>query len=235
MKQADPLGGESGDKLYKIRHSLAHVMAQAVLELRPKAKLAFGPPIENGFYYDFDLPEPLTPEDLPEIEKRMRRIINAKQRFEAFARSGADAVQELETRGESFKVEYAKELLERGEQEIGFYRNGPFEDMCRGPHVGDTGELPPDCFAVETLAGAYWRGDEKRPMLTRIYALAFENRKQLDDYKQLRELAKERDHRKLGTELELYTINENVGPGLILWLPDGTVLREELEKFAKEV
>lgn len=223
------------DKLYKIRHSLAHVMAQAVLQIRPNAKLAFGPPIDHGFYYDFDLGEPLTPEDLPDIEKRMRRIIGERQEFVAFSRTVPEAVKELGTRGEVYKVEYAEELAGKGETQLGFYKNGPFEDMCRGPHVKHTGELPPDAFALESIAGAYWRGDEKRPQLTRIYGAAFENKKKLAEYQEQRRLARERDHRKLGTELEIFSIEDKVGPGLVLWLPNGTVLRESLEAFAKEI
>lgn len=223
------------DRLYRIRHSFAHVLAQAVLQLRPKTKLAFGPPIENGFYYDFDLGEPLSADDLPEIEKRMKKIIGSKQKFEASTRSAADAVESLKSLGENYKVEYCQELIAGGEREIGFYRNGPFEDMCRGPHVEHTGELPADAFAVESLAGAYWRGDEKRPQLTRIYGVAFETREELLAYQEQKRLAKENDHRKLGVELELYTIRDEVGPGLVLWLPNGTVIKDELEKFAKEV
>jgi threonyl-tRNA synthetase len=222
-------------KLYKIRHSLAHVMAQAVLEIRPKAKLAFGPPIENGFYYDFDFDIPLTPEEFSDIEKRMQKIIKAKQNFDAYKMSADEAIKHLATRGENFKVEYAEELKSRGETEIGFYKNGPFEDMCRGPHVEHTGELPYDGFCIDSLAGAYWRGDEKRPQLTRLYALAFTSKKELKEFKELRELARQRDHRKLGKELEIYTILDEVGPGLPLWLPDGTAIKDELEKFAKEV
>jgi threonyl-tRNA synthetase len=226
---------EIPEQLYKIRHSLAHVMAQAVLQLRPKAKLAFGPPIEAGFYYDFDLESPLTPEDFPEIERRMRRIINERQPFEQLHRPAAEAASLLESAGEVYKVEYCRELAEQGETEIGFFRNGPFEDMCRGPHVAHTGELPADGFAIESIAGAYWRGSEKNPQLTRIYAAAFQTRRELDEYQEKKRLAKERDHRKLGAELELFIIEDEVGPGLPLWLPNGAVLREELENFAKEV
>lgn len=226
---------EMSEQLYRVRHSLAHVMAQAVLELRPKAKLAFGPPIDNGFYYDFDLGEPLSAEDLPEIEKRMKHIIRQKQKFESQTRSASEALTYLAERGEPYKVEYAQELISGGEGEIGFFRNGPFEDMCRGPHVAHTGELPADAFKVDSIAGAYWRGDEKRPQLTRIYGIAFETKAELEAYLETRRLAREHDHRKLGSELELYAILDEVGPGLPLWLPNGTVIRDELEKFAKEV
>lgn len=224
------------DELYKLRHSLAHIMAQAVLEIRPNAKLAFGPPVDNGFYYDFDFgDEPLVPEDFPNIEERMRRIIKEKQPFERSVRAVADAISYLEAQGEKYKVEYAKDLIASGEKEIGFYRNGPFEDMCRGPHVEHTGKIPDNCFALDILAGAYWRGNEKNPQLSRLYAFAFEDKKQLKAYQELRRLAQERDHRKLGKELSLYTIDDKVGPGLPLWLPNGTVIKEELENFAKEI
>jgi threonyl-tRNA synthetase len=225
---------ENADNLYKIRHSLAHVMAQAILEIRPKAKLAFGPPIDTGCYYDFDFETPLTPEDFKAIEKQMRKIIGQRQPFVASKRSVAEAVEHLKGRGESYKVEYCLELAEKGETEIGFYVNGPFEDMCAGPHVNHTGEIPADCFAIDTLAGAYWRGDEKNKQLTRVYLLAFENKDELKSYIDRRELARERDHRKLGKELELFIISDVVGPGLPLWTPNGTAIREALETFAKE-
>lgn len=232
----DPMEKAAGDDaLYKMRHSLAHVLAQAVLQIRPKAKLAFGPPIDDGFYYDFDFDVPLTPEDFEDIEKRMRKIINQKQVFEQYSMPVDKAIAHLKQRDEQYKVEYAEELKARGETEIGFYKNGPFEDMCRGPHVENTGQLRADAFAVDNLAGAYWRGDSKRPQLTRVYALAFSSKEELKAFKERRELAKQRDHRKLGAELELYSIRDEIGPGLPLWLPNGTVIRDELERFAKEI
>jgi len=224
------------EKLYRIRHSLAHVMAQAVLQVRPKARLAFGPPVENGFYYDFDFGEnPLTPEDFPDIEDKMREIIKERQEFEHFELSAEEAIAELEKKGEVFKAEYARDLVESGESRLGFYRNGPFEDMCRGPHVKHTGEIRRDCFKVDSLAGAYWRGDEKNPQLTRLYAVAFEDKKKLKEFLEIRRLAQERDHRKLGAELSLFVIDDDVGQGLPLWLPNGTVIKEELENYAKEM
>jgi len=232
QEDANPL---QSDQLYKIRHSLAHVLAQAVLEIRPDAKLAFGPPIDIGCYYDFLFSEPLTPEDFSDIEKRMRKIIKEKQTFEERKLSIKDAVTYLEEDGQNFKVEYCKELAQKGETEVGFFKNGPFEDMCRGPHLEHTGEIPPNAFKIDSLAGAYWRGDEKNPQLTRVYCLAFATKDELKDFQRRRELAKERDHRKLGKELELFTFTDSVGPGLPLWMPKGTVLREELEKFAKEM
>jgi threonyl-tRNA synthetase len=226
--------GHEKDPLYRRRHSLAHIMAQAVCELRPGTRLGFGPPTEIGFYYDFQLAEPLSPEDLPEIEKRMRKIIGTREPFVLRSLSSADAIAHLEEIGQPLKAEYARDLVEQGESEITFYKNGLFEDMCEGPHVESTGDIPPDCFAIDTLAGAYWRGDQTRPMLTRIYGLAFKSRQELAAFLEERRLAAERDHRKLGRELELYTISDEVGPGLVLWLPNGTVLRDELEKFARE-
>ena len=211
------------DKLYKIRHSLAHVLAQAVLELRPGTKLAFGPPIDNGCYYDFDFQEPISSDDFPKIEKTMRRIINEKQEFVESKRPLNEAIDFLQSNSEDFKVEYCKELGEQGETEIGFYENGSFIDMCAGPHLKYTSEIPRDCFKIDSLAGAYWRGDEKNPQLTRIYCLAFENKKELKDYQQKRELAKQRDHRKLGKEQEYFMISDQVGQGLPLWLPYGNV------------
>ena len=227
---------ENADNLYKIRHSLAHVMAQAILEIRPNAKLAFGPPIDNGCYYDFDVDTPLTPEDFKAIEKQMRKIIGQRQPFVESKRSVAEAVEHLKTRGESYKVEYCLELADKGETEIGFYVNGPFEDMCAGPHVNHTGEIPADCFAIDTLAGAYWRGDEKNKQLTRVYLLAFENKEELKGYVEKRELAREREHRKLGKELDLFSIDhEGVGSGLILWHPKGGMIRHIIETHCRKM
>lgn len=225
---------ENSDRLYKIRHSLSHVLAQAVLQIRPNSKLAFGPPIEDGFYYDFLFETPLTPEDFPDIEKRMRKIIAERQKFVGSSMPAEKAVEHLGKLGQNFKAEYCQELIAGGEKEIGFYVNGPFEDMCAGPHVEHTGEIPPDCFKIDTLAGAYWRGSEKNPQLTRIYGLAFNNRQELDAYQAQRKLAQERDHRKLGKELDIFFVSDEVGPGLIMWMPNGTVIRDELEALAKE-
>ncbi len=222
------------DNLYKIRHSLAHVMAQAILEIRPNAKLAFGPAIDNGCYYDFDFDQAISSEDFQDIEKRMRKIINQKQVFEASKKTLAEAVNYLDHLNENYKVEYCQELGARGETEIGFYTNGSFTDMCAGPHVEHTGQIPHDCFAIDTIAGAYWRGSEKNKQLTRIYCLVFNTKAELKDYLAKRELAKQRDHRKLGKEMEYFMISDQVGQGLPLWLPNGNVIKESLEVFAKE-
>ncbi len=226
--QLDP-----NSSLYRLRHSLAHVLAQAVLELRPNAKLGFGPPIQNGFYYDFDLEEPLTQEDFPAIEKRMRKIINSGQVFECETLTPDEMKHRLESTGQDFKVEQVEELAAQGE-ELTLYRNGPFWDLCEGPHVTNTKEIPADCFSLDSLAGAYWKGSEDNKMLQRVYGLAFSSKSELQDFKEKRRLAMERDHRKLNTTQHYFVIEEEVGKGLPLWMPNGTVIRDELEKFAKE-
>jgi threonyl-tRNA synthetase len=222
------------ESLYKMRHSLAHVLAEAVLQVRPKAQLGFGPPIRTGFYYDFKFDEPITESELPDIEKRMRKIIQEKQAFKREELPKDQALKKLDEMGQALKVEYAQELLKTGEN-LSFYSNGTFTDMCEGPHVDDTSRIPVNAFKLDSVAGSYWRGDSKRPMLTRIYGLAFPTEQELKEFIKDRELALKRDHRKLGQELELFTIDEHVGKGLPLWLPNGTVIRDELEKFAKEL
>lgn len=224
------------EKLYKIRHSLAHVLAQAVLQIRPGSKLGFGPPIDDGFYYDFMLNEPITDADFPEIERRMKKIIKQKQKFEYEALPVPDALARLQAAGEPLKAEYARDLAEQQKfNEIGFYRNGPFVDMCRGPHVEHTGQLPADAFKLRSLAGAYWRGDSRNPMLARIYAWAYETAEELQKHVREYEEALARDHKKLGRELDIFVIDDEIGRGLPLWLPNGTVIREELEKLGKEL
>jgi threonyl-tRNA synthetase len=222
------------EALFKMRHSLAHILAEAVLQVRPKAQLGFGPAIRTGFYYDMLLEEPLTEADLPDLEKRMRKIIQEKQEFKREDLPKEQALKKLEGMGQGLKAEYAKELLETNPS-LSFYTSGPFVDMCEGPHVPDTSKIPVMSFKLDSIAGSYWRGDSKRPMLTRIYGLAFPSENELKEFIKNRELALKRDHRKLGQELELFTIDELVGKGLPLWLPNGTVIREELEKFAKEM
>jgi threonyl-tRNA synthetase len=221
-------------RLYRIRHSLAHVMAQAVLTLRPGSKLGFGPPIENGFYYDFDLTEPITTEDLPRIEKAMRRIIQEKQGFVRSELTPEEAIRKVAAMGQPYKDEAVRELAARGVPVVSFYENGPFVDMCEGPHLVHTGEIPLEGFALDSIAGAYWKGSEKNPMLTRIYGLAFAGKAELAEHVARRKLALERDHKKLGRELEIFHIEEEIGKGLVLWLPKGTVLRDEIEALMKE-
>ena len=224
------------DELYRVRHSLAHVLAQAVLEMRPGSTLGFGPPIKDGFYYDFILSEPLTEADFPEIERRMRKILKKGQRFYREDLPAAAALQRIDEMGEPYKREYGAELVEKhGLQELSFYRNGPFLDMCEGPHVDTTKDIPRDAFKLRSVAGAYWRGDSRNRMMTRIYAWAFADKEALESYVERWRLAQERDHKKLGRELGIFAIDNEVGRGLPLWLPNGTVIRDELEKLAKEL
>lgn len=240
---------EKADNLYRIRHSAAHVMAQAVLELYPDAKIAIGPPIENGFYYDFDLgmdedgrPRTFRADDLKAIEKRMRQIIGGQHPF-VYREVSADEARQLFA-DQPYKLELVDSLDEGGIDEYGnevqektvisTYKHDTFEDLCRGPHVEHTGKIIADGFQLLSVAGAYWRGDENNPMLQRIYGTAWRNRKELKKHLEQLEEAKKRDHRKLGRELEIFIFEEEVGPGLPLWLPRGAVIVEELERLAKE-
>ena len=232
------------DDLYRLRHSAAHVMAQAVMEMFPnQARIAIGPPIEDGFYYDFELPRALTPDDMAVIEKRMRQIIGGKHPF-VRREVSADEARAL-FHDQPYKQELIDGLAAGGVDEYGnetdekpvisTYRQDSFEDLCRGPHVEHTGQIPPDAFKLMSVAGAYWRGDENNPMLQRIYGTAWPNKNELKQYLDMLEEAKKRDHRKLGKELEIFTFDEEVGPGLPLWLPRGAVIIEELEALAKEM
>ena len=224
------------DDLYKIRHSLAHVMAQAVLEMRPGTKLGFGPPIDNGFYYDFILSEPLTEKEFKALEKRMRKIINQDQVFEEENLPYDDAMSRLDEMGEPYKKEYAQELFDtKGLDTLRFYRNGPFLDMCEGPHVPSTKSIPADGFKIRSLAGAYWRGDSRNTMMTRIYAWGYASKEDLKEAIRAHEEALKRDHKKLGRELSLFRIDDQVGKGLPLWLPNGTVVRNQLERYMEEL
>jgi threonyl-tRNA synthetase len=228
--------------LYKVRHSAAHVMAQAVLEVFPEGKIAIGPPIEDGFYYDFDLPRPLTLEDLEAIERRMREIIAADYEF-ARRELSADEARELFA-DQDYKLELI-DGLEKGMDEYGMsevekpiittYRHDAFEDLCRGPHVEHTGQLNPDAIKLMQVSGAYWRGDERNPMLQRIYGTAWETSEQLEEYLDRLAEAEKRDHRKLGAQLDLFSVQpEQMGGGLILWHPKGGLIRHIAEEFCKQ-
>ncbi|MBI5812319.1 MAG: threonine--tRNA ligase [Meiothermus silvanus] len=223
------------------RHTLAHVLAQAVREFfaakgfDPDAvKLAIGPVIENGFYYDIDPPEPLGEGDLPEIEARMHQIVKENLELRRFVLPREEALRRFEGK-DPYKTELIQDLPEG--VEISFYAQGEgthgFTDLCRGPHVPSTGRIPP-YFKLTHIAGAYWRGDSRRPQLQRIYGIAFRTKEELDDYLWRQEEAKKRDHRKLGAELELFTISEEVGKGLPLWLPKGAFIRKQLEQYMYE-
>ncbi len=223
-------------KLYTIRHSLAHVLAQAVRDKYPTVKLGFGPPIDNGFYYDFDFgSESFGEADLKDLEKRMRKIINHEQKFERVDCDFSEAVQTLKDYDdEPYKQENLSNLKDRGVTNFSFYKNGKFMDVCEGPHVEHTGLLPADGFKLDRISGAYWLGSESNSSLTRIYALAFSSKPELQEYIRRRDLAKNYDHKKLGKELDLFHFDNLVGKGLPLWLPNGTVIRDCIQRFAED-
>jgi len=209
-----------------MRHSASHIMAEAVQCLFPQARFGIGPTIENGFYYDFELSRPLTPEDLPVIEDKMREIISQDVPFVSEEMSKDKARKVFAT--QPYKLELINEIADAS---VTIYKQGSFTDLCRGPHVSSTGEV--EAFKLTHIAGAYWRGDEKRPMLQRIYGVAFENQEELDNYLSLQVEAAKRDHRKLGRELDLFSIHEEIGPGLICWHPKGALIRGIIEDFWK--
>lgn len=214
------------------RHSLAHLLAQAVLNIYPDAKPTIGPATDNGFYYDFDFgTQKVTDHDLGRIQKEMKKLLPTWDGFTAISKSADEARAEYASN--PYKLELIEEIVARGE-EITFYKSGEFTDLCRGGHVEHMSEIDAESFKLERIAGAYWRGDEDNAMLTRIYGLAFESKEELEQYIANMELAKERDHRKLGKELGIFSFDNDVGPGLPLWLPNGGAMIEELEKLAKK-
>ena len=217
----------SSDPLETLRHSTAHLLAAAVTELYPEAKYGIGPAVRDGFYYDFDFGKPISQADLPAIESRMRKLAQADIPFVHETLSRKDAIDEFTRRRQDYKLELIADKVEG--DEVSVYRTGEFLDLCRGPHVRSTRDLK--AFKLLRVAGAYWRGDEKKPQLTRIYGTAWQSQKELDDYLKFLEEAELRDHKKLGKELKLFAVDDRVGPGLPLWLPDGATIRRELERF----
>lgn len=214
------------------RHSLAHILARAIKELYPKVKMAIGPVIDNGFYYDFDFGKgKLTEEELKDIEKKMKFIIKQNKKFEKEVLPITEAIKKAKKEGNEYKLEILTDLKKEGEKEVSYYTIDGFEDLCRGPHVDSTKEIDVHGFKLDKIAGAYWRGDEKNKMLTRIYGLAFKNKADLDDYLKLRKEAEARDHRKLGQQLDLFHIDEQVGLGLPLFHPKGAMLWHLVEDF----
>ena len=221
--------GDSPEGHDTLLHSTAHLMAQAVKSLFPKSKVTIGPTIENGFYYDFDVETPFTDEIILKIEKRMKELAKSSQEISRIEISAKDAINMFDDMGESYKVEIIKEI--DSNEVISAYKQSEFTDLCRGPHVSNTSKIK--YFKLLSTSGAYWRGDEKNKMLQRIYGTVFASKDALKTYLNNLEEAKKRDHRKLGKELKLFAFDEEVGPGLPLWLPNGTVMIEELEKLAK--
>ena len=219
-----------GEALYRLRHSAAHVLATAVTELFPEVKVAGGPPIENGFYYDFARDEPFTPEDLEKIEVRMREIVAADQVFEYEETRREEAQRRFAAAGEKYKLHFLSMIP--ADAKVTYYRNGGFIDLCRGPHVRSTGEVK--AFKLTHVAGAYWLGSERNEMLQRIYGTAFPSAEELEAHLQRVEEALKRDHRRLGRELDLFSIHEEVGAGLIHWHPKGGMLRHLIETFVKD-
>lgn len=222
---------EKMSELERLRHSAAHIMAAAVLRLWPNAKLDIGPATEDGFYYDFDLPDHrFTPDDFPKIEEEMRKIVKENHRFEKIIKTRDEAKALLEQMGQTYKLDRLNDIPE-GEP-ISFYKSGEFIDLCAGPHVMRTGNVK--AFKLLRIAAAYYRGNEKNPQLQRIYGTAFPTKAELEEWLKAQEEAKKRDHRKIGREMEIFIFDDDVGPGLPLWMPNGAVLAEELEKLAKE-
>jgi len=229
------------EKLHRIRHSTAHMMAQAVLEKFPDAKIAIGPPIEHGFYYDFDLPRSLSEEDLEEIEERMQTLIREKHDF-IYEEVSPERAKEI-FQDQPFKLELIRDILEQGTDEYGeeteepilsIYKSGGFVDLCRGPHVENSGVINPKAVKLLSVAGAYWRGDEKRPMLQRIYGTVWETPKELRKYMAWREEVEKRDHRRLIKDLDLVSFHQEAGPGLAYWHPKGALMRKVIEDFWRE-
>lgn len=220
----------TNEQLDHIRHSAAHMLAAAILELYPGTKLGIGPTVENGFYYDFLFPEGavVSEDNLKDIEKKMKHIIKGNHKFVGRKVTASEA--ETEEKDQPFKLELIKEFAGEG-KELTVYESGPFKDLCRGGHVENTNQIPLDGLMLQRVAGAYWRGSEKNPMLTRIYGLLFETKEELGGYLEKLEEAKKRDHRKLGAELDLFTFSDLVGAGLALWTPKGTLLRNTLDDF----
>jgi threonyl-tRNA synthetase len=224
------LGFDSPEAREVYRHSSAHILAQAVKELFPNARLAIGPPIEEGFYYDFEVDRPFSPEDLERIERRMREIIDTNPVFHRVGMTKEEAIAYFGRKGETFKVELIRDFPE--DEAVTLYEQGEFTDLCRGPHVFSTGRIR--AFKLLSTSGAYWRGKESNPMLQRIYGTSFLTQEELDAYIARQEEIRRRDHRRLGRELDLYSVQEDIGSGLILWHPKGSAIRMVIEDFFRE-
>lgn len=227
-RQAYKSGHEHYNDLDTMRHSAAHLMAAAIMELWPETKLGVGPTTENGFYYDFELPVKISDADFPKIEEKMEELKKKHIPFEKEVILIDKAIQNAKNEHQPYKQELLEQLSST-EHEVSIYKTGKFSDLCKGPHVANTKDI--GVFKLLSIAGAYWKGDENNPMLTRIYGTAFASQKELDEFLKLQEEAKKRDHRKLGKDLELFTMSNEVGQGLTLWLPNGSIVRREIEEF----
>jgi len=220
------------NNLEMLRHSMSHVMAAAIQKLYPEAKFAIGPSIENGYYYDIDFGDKkLTEDDLPKIEKEMKAIIKKGLEFERSEMDVDEAIKKEEKSGQIYKKELIEDLKSAGEKKVSYYKLGDFEDLCRGPHVEKSSKIKPGTYKLISLAGAYWRGDEKNKMLTRIYGVGFESKEALADYQKMMKEAEERNHRKIGREMELFRNFNEIGQGLPVWLPNGYTMRRVLEDY----
>ena len=218
-----------------LKHSTAHILAGAVLEMFPEAKFGIGPAIENGFYYDFELPRTLIPEDLPLLEEKMREIIKEKHQFEKSEISIGEALEHFKKADQPLKLELISDLQKAGNETVTIYKSGNLVDLCAGPHLCSTREINFKAFALTKISGAYWKGDEKNQQLQRIYGVVFEDKEGLKKYFNLIEEAAKRDHRKLGKELDLFCFSDLVGPGLPLFTPNGTIIKDELQKHIEKV
>src|SRR4030042_2246888 len=223
-------------KIEIIRHSLAHILATAVLDMFPETKFGMGPAVENGFYYDFDLPRTLIPEDLEILEEKMRDIIKANYKFEKANISIAETLKDFKKVRQSYKVELIKDIQKESPKKktVSIFRTSNFVDLCSGPHIDSTGEINTKAFKLTKISGAYWKGDEKNKMLQRIYGVAFETPKELRQYLAMIEEAEKRDNKKIGRDLELFSFHGE-SPGSAFWHPKGMLIWNELEQFGKSL
>jgi len=228
------MSNDKQEKLNIKRHSMAHILAGAILEMFPEAQLGIGPATEDGFYYDFKLPRTLIPEDLEILEEKMKKIIKGNYEFQMKEMNVDDAKEHFEKAKQPLKVELIKKLKEEGEKKVSIYKSGNLVDLCKGPHLNSTGEINPQSFKLTKISGAYWLGDENNEQLQRIYGVVFNDKKELKQYLFQQEEAKKRDHRKLGKELELFTIDQNVGSGLPLWKPKGAIILNTLKRWFED-
>ncbi|MFH1661862.1 MAG: threonine--tRNA ligase [Candidatus Falkowbacteria bacterium] len=233
MNKSNQNDSPAGEEV--MRHSLSHIMASAIKEIWPNTKFAIGPSIENGFYYDFDFGNnKVSEDDLIKIEKKINFLIKQNLKFEKFDVDIDEALKKEKQNKQIYKIELIKELEEQGEKKVSYYKLGNFEDLCKGPHIKSTGEIKNGSFKLMKLAGAYWRGSEKNKMLTRIYGVAFNSKEELDNYLKLLKEAEARDHRKIGKELDLFMVSEEVGQGLVMYLPKGAFIWRALENYMYE-